>query len=305
MTVTEAETDTHSPQATRMNRELNPEYRSILALDASSSQKALGRLQTIPGTEQEEEPPKVARKFTFGDQGSSWRMMKLRRVFEIAEAESRPVDEVVLERYGSFDEFDEAQAERAFLDGKAPPAKRLENPVKAAPVPASKFLAPDELRQTSQKESIELPKRAMPSATRASIPSATISGSQTRGFNERSVLSVDQLNKLKSKLLKAKMMGLPDAEELETQYELEKSKAESADQSAEQVVVVSNVDSRGRLIDIAAASTTPSDPKAGKVILMIKEVNCKLTLVHRNNCKIRMTNTGSVSSTLPTMQISH
>ena len=281
-----------------MNRELNPEYRSILSLDTSSSQKALGRLQTIPGTEEAEEPPKVAKKFTFGDQGSSWRMMKLKRVFEIAEVESRPVDEVVLERYGSFDEFDEAQAERAFLDGKAPPAKRL---VKAAPIPARKFLAPDEMRQTLQQKSIEAPKRALSTATRASIPSATISSS---GFNERSVLTVDQLNKLKSKLLKAKMMGLPDAEELETQYGLEKSKAESADHSADQVVVVSNVDSRGRLVDIAAASTTPSDPKAGKVLVIILIINCKLTLINRNNCIIRMTNMGYVSSTLQTMQIS-
>jgi len=39
-------------------------------------------------------------KYTIGDAGSKWRMMKLRRVYEMAEEEGKPVEEIALMRYG-------------------------------------------------------------------------------------------------------------------------------------------------------------------------------------------------------------
>lgn len=56
-------------------------------------------------------------KVEFGGAGSSWRMTKLRRVYEAAEDEGRDVQQVALERYGSASAWEEALAERAFLDG--------------------------------------------------------------------------------------------------------------------------------------------------------------------------------------------
>ena len=43
-------------------------------------------------------------------------MMKLRRVYETAEEEGRPVEEVALDRFGSLDAFEEAKEERRILD---------------------------------------------------------------------------------------------------------------------------------------------------------------------------------------------
>ncbi|WVN88878.1 uncharacterized protein L203_104093 [Cryptococcus depauperatus CBS 7841] len=53
-----------------------------------------------------------------GGPGYQWRMMKLKRLYEQAEEQSRPVEEVALERYGSLVDFNEALEERRFLDQK-------------------------------------------------------------------------------------------------------------------------------------------------------------------------------------------
>ncbi|WVQ86961.1 hypothetical protein IAS59_000680 [Cryptococcus gattii] len=58
------------------------------------------------------------KKTTFGGPGHQWRMMKLKRLYEQAEEQSRPVEEVALERYGSLDEFNEALEERRYLDDR-------------------------------------------------------------------------------------------------------------------------------------------------------------------------------------------
>lgn len=54
----------------------------------------------------------------YGAPGYQWRMMKLKRTLEAAEQEGRCVEEVALERYASLEDFEHAQAERRFLDGK-------------------------------------------------------------------------------------------------------------------------------------------------------------------------------------------
>jgi len=53
-----------------------------------------------------------------GGPGHQWRMMKLRRVYEAAEDEGRDVEELAVERYGSFEAFNEARAERQYLDDR-------------------------------------------------------------------------------------------------------------------------------------------------------------------------------------------
>ena len=69
--------------------------------------------QGIPLDEYSTPAPKAV---TPGGPGSQWRMMKLRRVYETAEEEGKPVMEVALERFGSIDAFEEAQEERRILD---------------------------------------------------------------------------------------------------------------------------------------------------------------------------------------------
>ncbi|KAI8981042.1 CwfJ C-terminus 1-domain-containing protein-like protein [Pilobolus umbonatus] len=63
-----------------------------------------------------EDYPVEKPKIKYGDAGSSWRMMKLKRTREQAEDEGRSVEEVALERYGSMEKYQEALDERAYLD---------------------------------------------------------------------------------------------------------------------------------------------------------------------------------------------
>ncbi|KXS14970.1 hypothetical protein M427DRAFT_155632 [Gonapodya prolifera JEL478] len=56
------------------------------------------------------------KEIEFGDAGSAWRMMKLRKCYEMAKEEGRSVEEVALERYGSIADFQKAVEERKFLD---------------------------------------------------------------------------------------------------------------------------------------------------------------------------------------------
>lgn len=63
-------------------------------------------------------PNPAEAKPQYGGPGYQWRMMKLKRTLEAAEEEGRKVEEVVRERYGSWEEFEDVLAERKFLDGR-------------------------------------------------------------------------------------------------------------------------------------------------------------------------------------------
>lgn len=56
------------------------------------------------------------RRLEFGSPGYQWRMMKLRKTYEQAEQEGRPVESVALERYGDEASFQEAREEKEWLD---------------------------------------------------------------------------------------------------------------------------------------------------------------------------------------------
>lgn len=51
-----------------------------------------------------------------GSSGSGWRMTKLKRTFEAAEEEGKPIEQVAMERYGSLEAFEQAKEEKRILD---------------------------------------------------------------------------------------------------------------------------------------------------------------------------------------------
>ncbi|EIE80507.1 hypothetical protein G6F55_003340 [Rhizopus delemar] len=65
-----------------------------------------------------EEYPQQKSSIKFGDAGSNWRMMKLKRTKEQAEDEGKPLWEVGIEKYGSAEKFQEALDEREYLDSR-------------------------------------------------------------------------------------------------------------------------------------------------------------------------------------------
>ena len=199
----------------------------MLSQDVSTTD-ALAKLNAanIQGAETAA-PPK--RDYEFGDKGSNWRMMKLRRVYEIADEESRSIEDVALERFGSLEAFEEAKDERAFLDGKAPASRRDSSSSgrkSKSGSSSSKFMSPLQEQAQSKKEdreSSDMSKQAL-----ASLPAAVAPRPSSDG---EPVLSTDELNKLNAKLMKAKLMGLPNLKDLEEKYNKEKARSEAARES--------------------------------------------------------------------------
>jgi hypothetical protein len=63
------------------------------------SERELNR-HLVRGVKVEDYPEEKKKSIQFGDAGSNWRMMKLKRTKEHAEDEGRPLREVGIEKYG-------------------------------------------------------------------------------------------------------------------------------------------------------------------------------------------------------------
>lgn len=144
--------------------------------------------------------------YTFGDSGSQWRMTKLNGVYRTAEESGRPVEEVAVERYGDLRDFDDAREEKIEMErrkvygdgyvGKEKPSGELFQERKLS-------LGVHEKRAAST-EPADLEQGTV-------IPDNPSSQTTTR---------IDQttLNRLKARMMKAKLKKAPDAAALEAEY---------------------------------------------------------------------------------------
>ncbi|KAH8886941.1 cell cycle control protein cwf19 [Thozetella sp. PMI_491] len=143
-------------------------------------------------------------EYKFGDEGSSWRMTKLKAVYTTAEQSGRPIDEVAEERFGSLREFDDAREEKIEMDrrkvygdgyvGKEKPTGELHK----------ERAGKRELDRRDRSDSAEsLPEQGVVIPQKVA-PTSTISQSD--------------LNRLKSQLMKAKLRKAPNVAELEAEY---------------------------------------------------------------------------------------
>jgi hypothetical protein len=135
--------------------------------------------------------------------------MKVQRVYDLAEREERPVEDVAIERFGSLEEWDKAVEEKEGSSASSPRKKRiygldLKNPN-------------GESASKSAESNVE-PR---------SHPRVSNIGGSTGPSN---TISQDELNKLKSKALKAKMFKAANAEELEEEYQRNLSLFQSSEQ---------------------------------------------------------------------------
>lgn len=244
-----------------------------------------------------------------GGPGSQWRMMRLRRVYETAEEEGRPIEEVAVDRFGSLDAFEEAKEERRILDereGIKPEEKRRGRPKE----PGKKFYFTD-IGSTGSSRSSSFRRPALAGDNGPPTPPASNLGpnrpsgpsklGSQRGTPQASTpipsvftpsvlptkatsrgLSPSSLNRLQAKVLKAKLMGSPDATALEKEYEEELRKANEGPRTVTKVEVLPTLDGRGRLYDIGSgkggdAPLLPGnrrkkekvetrDPKTGEIV---------------------------------------
>ncbi|KAL4251855.1 Cwf19-like protein [Abortiporus biennis] len=253
------------------------------------------------------ERPVEEKKFVPGGPGSQWRMMKLRRVYETADEEGRPVLEVAMDRFGSMELFEQAQEERRILDerenrrndtysgrsdrkGKARDNGTGNDGEKrymftdvagsGASSRSSSFRRPDfgdrqhqgslpstpspadsSSRQSAPQnrrfDSLRLPSRGGGESPfqQSHTPIPSVMTPSQLVAPKTKVLSQSELNKLQAKVLRAKLIGAPDAEALEKEYEreLKRSNGEEGDGEGSvqtKVEVLPTLDARGRLYDV-------------------------------------------------------
>lgn len=255
------------------------------------------------GISLEDYPTSTPKAPTPGGPGSQWRMMKLRRVYETAEEERKPVEEVALERFGSMEAFEEAKEERRILDeregrrthrGSTGKGKNRETE------PARGFMFTDISASSVSSRSSSFRRPDLGGST-PSTPSPTEGGRSGRGrpsairlpdqggtgsplaqahtpvpsvmapaphlINRRRALSPSSLNKLQAKVLRAKLMNAPNAEALEKEYEEESRRAngEGPEGADGEVEVLPTLDVRGRLYDVGQGKDDAPLPPGNRV----------------------------------------
>ncbi|KZV61507.1 hypothetical protein PENSPDRAFT_592720 [Peniophora sp. CONT] len=231
--------------------------------------------------------PAAAKTITPGGPGSQWRMMRLRRVFETVEEEGRPLEEVAQERFGSLEAFEQAQEERRILDergdGQGQPQRgrdaggdKKRGQFGKGGERGFMFNEPGGSGMSSRSQSFKRPAGSGPTTPSAGASSTmgrpkydsmriSTSGQSTSAHtpvptvltpqpasSSRRAMSPSSLNKLQAKVLRAKLMGAPDAEKLEKEYESEMAVASGDVQGGvrTRVEMLPTLDAQGRLYDV-------------------------------------------------------
>ncbi|KXJ91679.1 CwfJ C-terminus 1-domain-containing protein-like protein [Microdochium bolleyi] len=193
--------------------------------------------------------------YKFGDDGSHWRMTKLRGVYRIAEETGRKPEEVALEKYGNLRDFDDAREEQMEVDrrktygegyvGKEKPSGEL-------------------FQERKLDHGVHGRRAAAPSHSSLLDQGAVISDDPT----SHTATQIDQttLNRLRAQMMKAKLRKAPDAAKLEAEY----NQAAAAFQAKGPEAVVLNV-MENRMLAGHRGETKAIDNKRGRERGLVEE----------------------------------
>lgn len=178
-----------------------------------------------------EEPAQHEVSYTFGDNGSQWRMTKLKNVYREAKESGRPVDDIALERFGSFRDFDDAREEETELERRATYGKDYVGKEK----PSGELYQERKMKAGVRRDSIpsrnEVPELPQGQIVQEKPPPA-----------QAAVMDATSLNRLRAKMMKAKLKGGPEAEKLEAEYN--SAMAGAANRKEPEVVVLGAMENR-------------------------------------------------------------
>ena len=269
-----------------------------------------------------DDAPPPAPSITPGGAGSSWRMMRLRRVYETAEEEGRSIEDVGVERFGNLDAFQQAVEERRILDERSGARPRESSaPSKGngrdaptqvgrdgekrimfteiggsgsssrssttfrrpgAQASSSSASAPPKPPVNRQLDSLRLPSTANSPLAQSPtpIPSVMTPPPRPTAAGSARSLSPSSLNKLQAKVIRAKLMGDPNAEKLEKEYEEEAKRSQGIDDRGvrTKVEVLPTLDAQGRLYDVGMGRQDDDTARPGN--RKKKEAKVKLDFPH-------------------------
>ncbi|KAI1933076.1 Pre-mRNA-splicing factor cwf19 [Ophidiomyces ophidiicola] len=180
-----------------------------------------------------EKPAEHEVDYTFGDSGSQWRMTKLKAVYRQAKESGRAVEDVAIERFGDLRSFDDAREEEVELDRRGRYGQDYVGKIK----PSGELYEERKLKMgirregdaASHAEDIETSIHADP--TDVNPPS-----------QQQKPLDSTALNRLKAQMMKAKLRGASNANELEQQYSAAVALAANTKES--DIIVLGVMDNR-------------------------------------------------------------
>jgi len=171
--------------------------------------------------------------YLFGDEGSSWRMAKLKMVYKQAEDTKNNVDDIAVERYGDLRAFDDAKEEEIELDRRQRYGKEYVGKEKPSGELYQERKLDVDIRGGDQagaesEDEFELAQ----GTTMKQKPSLT------------TTIPLDQtaLNKLKAEMMRAKLKRSSNAAQLEVEYNT--ALANAANRTQNDVIVLNKMESR-------------------------------------------------------------
>lgn len=158
------------------------------------------------GIERGQEPPRKREvNYTFGDEGSQWRMTKLKAVYTTAEQTGKTVEEVALERFGSLEEFDEAREEKIEVDRR----KLYGEGYAGKEKPTGELYEERVAKMRSQRPESPDREESSPPAQGVIIEDQ---------LQKAPPIDQSTLNRMRAALMKAKLRKAPEAAKLEEEY---------------------------------------------------------------------------------------
>ena len=217
--------------------------------------------------------------------------MRLRRVYETADEENRTVEEVAIERFGTLQAFEEAKEERHILDeregrrgaqrsagqkgkgkardtdgekhfifndigtsGASSRSSTFRRPGTADDsAPGTPSPVPQNPPANRRFDALRLPSQAASPLQQSHTPIPTVMAPSVSMASTDRPMSPSSLNKLQAKVLRARLMNAPNAEQLEQEYEeaLRRTHGEPGEPIVRtKVEVLPTLDARGRLYDV-------------------------------------------------------
>ncbi|KAH7039636.1 CwfJ C-terminus 1-domain-containing protein-like protein [Microdochium trichocladiopsis] len=196
--------------------------------------------------------------YRFGDDGSHWRMTKLRRIYRTAEETGRTPEDVAMERYGNLRDFDDAREEKMELDRRKTYGEGYVGKEK----PSGELFQERKLDLgVHEKKRATPPTRTTPLDQGTAIPDDPTDHVATQ---------IDQttLNRLRAQMMKAKLRKAPDAAKLEAEY----AQAAAAFQAKGPEAVVLNV-MENRLLAGHRGEAKAIENKRGRERGLVEENN--------------------------------
>ena len=209
-----------------------------------------------------DEPAQHNVDYVFGDDGSGWRMTKLKAVYRKADESGRSVDDVALERYGDLRDFDDAREEERELDRR----KMYGREYVGLEKPSGALFQERKMRAGLRRESSNHPpEEAAPTLPQGeAVPDPSAPPPSTTA-----PLDSTALNKLKAQMMKAKLRNAPNAAQLEQEYNLA-SRTSMANSTQSDIIVLNNMENRalasGRTGEVKAAGTGKRARERGLVV---------------------------------------